>query len=152
VDFPIIGEQTYSERAVMGVPLLFLGYLLCYILAVCVLRDGKEVAHPGVPAGNELSRRFFQAAFWSMMGMQVVIMAWSLVPLFDIEFRSGDKKLEGLEIFQIHGGSWRAFGEDGKDQMHSTVWPGFMPYIYCMLVVASVISCVCLPFVKQRRK
>ena len=152
MDFPIIGPQSYSERAVMGVPLLFVGYLLCYSLAWCVIRKGKDMIHPEVPVGTELSRRFFQVAFWTMMGMQVIVMAWSLVPLFDVEFRGDGGKLEGLEIFHFKSGRWRVFGEHQNDVEHPSVWPGTTPVVYFALVLVAAVTCVLLPFKKIKNR
>ena len=87
------------------------------------------------------------------MGMQVIVIVWALVPLFRIDFTStAGEVLKGWEIFSFRDGNWWGRVQDGRDTGHSSVWPGYTPVLYCLLVVGTVISYGLLPFLNKKPK
>src|SRR5437016_4519241 len=72
LELAAIGRQSYTERAVLGIPLLFLGYAISYALALALLRGGRILEVTGVPTGEKLTSRFIQWAFWIIMFLPVL--------------------------------------------------------------------------------
>lgn len=151
LELSAIGRQSYTERAVLGIPTLFVGYAISYALALLILRDRGALEFRGVPAGEKLTSRFIKWAFWVIMFVPVLTLGWlHFGVLHHISFVSGCRCLKGWSIYQFAAGSWQAHGINPADDSHPTVKPGWMPLIYLVLVVITVVSYLLLPWLVRR--
>jgi hypothetical protein len=152
LEIPVIGAQSFTERAVLGIPLLFFGYLVCYALAFIVLRRGKTLELKDVPTGEKLTGRFIQWTFWTVMFIPVVtLVLLHFGGLHRIHFCSDGENLTGWSIYKFVGGSWYGHGIDDTDLSHPTVKPGWMPSLYLVFVIMAVASYFFLPLLVRTK-
>lgn len=152
LEMPVIGAESFTERAVLGIPLLFFGYFVCYALAFIILRKGKRLELKDVPTSEKLTSQFIQWTFWTLMFIPVItLVLLHFRGLHRIHFCSGGEDLTGWSIYKFVGGSWYGHGINGADMSHPTVKPGWMPSLYLVFVILTVASYVFLPLIVRAK-
>ncbi len=156
--FPIFGDLSFTDRAVLGIPALFAGYSLAYVLGVVVMRNSSNVPFPEAPDG-EFTRAFLKTAFYFIMLVPVIAMVFLLFgALHRVKVRPTDgthpagvpAELSGWQIYKHYPGSWWARGINPKDEAHLTLHPGVEPPIFAGLALLSVLSLAGLPWIVER--
>lgn len=145
LDLPAIGAQSYTERVVIGMPLLGIGYGICWFLARVILRRAGRLVLEKSPDAGTLSDSFVQTAFWSLMLVPVFTICWMhFGVLHDIHFVSNQDskiRLQGWEAYwPPREGRWHAEGVHQEDESHPTVAPAWTPLIYGTIAVLVVVS------------
>ncbi len=151
LSFPAVGDLLFTERCILGIPLLFVGYAVCYVLAVLIKRGGKHWNMEDVP-DTGLTNRFMQTAFWFLMFLPVITIGWLYFGcLLRLTFEGGhDLRLSGWQLFELHSGKWYARGFGGGDGSHPSVWPFWTPLTYLLMTLAVIVSYIVLPWTGRR--